>query len=49
MNSYPTPREDNVREFIKYLPRRDTELERSQYADKGTNTLLDGYTEAQFE
>jgi hypothetical protein len=28
MNSYPTPREDNVREFIKSLQRRDIERER---------------------
>ena len=46
MNSYPSPREDNVREFIKSLQRRDTERERLQYADKGANTLLDGYSEA---
>ena len=49
MNSYLSPCEDNVREFIKSLQRRDTERDQAQYADKGANTLLDGYLEAQFE
>ena len=46
MNFHLTPREDNVREFIKSLQRRDTERERAQFANKGANTLLDGYSEA---
>ena len=49
MNSHPTPREDNVREYIKTLQRRDTQWDKEQFADKGRDTLLDGYTEEEFE
>ena len=49
MNTHPSPREDNVREYIKSLQRRDAALDREQYADKGRDTLLDGYSEEQFE
>ena len=49
MNSHPTPREDNVREYLKSLQRRDTQREKEQFADKGRDTLLDGYTEDEFE
>jgi hypothetical protein len=49
MNSYPTPREDNVREYVKSLQRRDAQKSKEQYADKGRDTLLDGYTEEEFE
>jgi hypothetical protein len=49
MNSHPTPQEDNVREYLKSLQRRDAKQEREQFADKGRDTLLDGYTEEEFE
>jgi hypothetical protein len=49
MNSHPTPREDNVREYVRSLQRRDAQRSREQYADKGRDTLLDGYTEEEFE
>jgi hypothetical protein len=45
MNVYPSPREDNAREYIKSLQRRDTEQQKANYADKGRDTLLDGYSE----
>ena len=49
MNSHPTPREDSVREYLKSLQRRDAQREREQFADKGRDTLLDGYSEEEFE
>lgn len=49
MNSHASPREDSVREYLKSLQRRDTQLDRAQFADKGRDTLLDGYTQEQFE
>jgi hypothetical protein len=49
MNNHPSPREDNVREYLKSLQRRDTQRDREQFADKGRDTLLDGYTEDEFE
>lgn len=49
MNSHPSPREDNVRAYIKSLERRDAQRDREQFADKGRDTLLDGYTEDEFE
>jgi hypothetical protein len=49
MNSHPTPQEDNVREYLRSLQQRDAKREREQFADKGRDTLLDGYTEEEFE
>ena len=49
MNSHPTEREDNVREYLKSLQRRDTQREKEQFADKGRDTLLDDYIEDEFE
>jgi hypothetical protein len=49
MNSHQSPREDNVREYLKSLQRRDAQLDRAQFADKGRDTLLDGYTDEQLE
>ena len=49
MNSHPTPRKDNVREYVRSLQRRDAQKCKEQYADKGRDTLLDGYTEEEFE
>ena len=49
MNAHPSPREDNVREYLKSLQRRDAQQDKASYADKGRDTLLDGYTEQEFE
>jgi len=49
MNSHPSPREDNVREYLKSLQRRDAQQDKASYADKGRDTLLDGYTEQEFD
>ena len=49
MNSHSTLREDNVREYLKSLQQRDAQREKEQFADKGRDTLLDGYTEDEFE
>jgi hypothetical protein len=49
MNSHQSPREDNVREYLKSLQRRDAQRDREQFADKGKNTLLDGYTDDEFQ
>ncbi|XP_044717917.1 centromere DNA-binding protein complex CBF3 subunit [Hirsutella rhossiliensis] len=49
MNTHPSPREDNVREYLKSLQRRDAQRDRENYADKGRDTLLDGYSESEFE
>jgi len=49
MNSHPTPREDNVREYLKSLQQRDAQWEKEQFANKGRDTLLDSYTEDEFE
>jgi len=49
MNVHPSPREDNVREYLKTLQRRDAQKDKDNYADKGRDTLLDGYTEEEFE
>ena len=38
-----------MREYLKSLQRRDAQCEREQFADKGRDTLLDGYTEDEFE
>ncbi|KAJ5561310.1 centromere DNA-binding protein complex CBF3 subunit [Penicillium sp. DV-2018c] len=47
-NQHPSPREATVRQFIKSLQRQYAQRDWEQYADKGRNTLLDGYNEAEF-
>jgi hypothetical protein len=47
-NCHPTPREDNVRQYPKTL-QRDTQHEKEQFADKGRDTLLDGYSDQDLE
>jgi hypothetical protein len=49
INSHLSPREDSVRAYIKSLERRDTLRDREQFTDKGRDTLLDSYTEDEFE
>ena len=49
MNNHPSPREDNVRDYLKSLQRRDAQQDKAHYADKGRDTLLDGYSEREFE
>ena len=49
MNSHESPRKDNVRQYLKTLQRRDTQREKEQFADKGSGTLLDGYSDEEFK
>ena len=49
MNGHLSPREDTAREYLWSLQRRDAQQDRAQYAEKGRDTLLDGYTEEEFE
>ena len=42
MNNYQSPQEDNIREYLKVLQRRDAQRDKEQFADKGRDTLLDG-------
>ncbi|KAK3902169.1 hypothetical protein C8A05DRAFT_34140 [Staphylotrichum tortipilum] len=49
MNVHPLPREDNVREYLKTLQRRNAQQDKGNYADKARDTPLDGYTEEEFE
>jgi hypothetical protein len=49
MNIHPSPREANVKEYLRSLQRRDAQEDKTNYADKGRDTLLDGYTEQEFE
>ena len=49
MNTHPSPREETVRDYIKTLQRRDAQQDRQQFADKARDTLLDGYSEDEFE
>ncbi len=49
MNSNPTPREDNIRGYLKSLQRKEAKRKKEQYADKGRDMLLDGYSEDEFE
>ena len=48
-NCHPSPREDTVSRYLKALQSRDVELEKGQFTDKGRDTLLDGYSEEDFE
>jgi hypothetical protein len=45
MNNHPSPRESLCREYIRSLQRKSAEKNRATYADKGQDTLLDGYSE----
>jgi hypothetical protein len=49
MNSHPSPCEDSVREYLKFLQRRDAQHDHEQFADKGRDTLLNEYNEEEFE
>ena len=49
MNTHPSPREDNVRQYLKSLQQRDARCDHKQFADKGRNTLLDEYNETEFD
>ncbi|KAL2193412.1 hypothetical protein P885DRAFT_64040 [Corynascus similis CBS 632.67] len=50
INCNPSARENNVGEYLKALQRRDARRDKVNYADKGwKETLLDGYTEQEFE
>lgn len=45
MNNHPSPRENTAREYVRTLQRQYAAKSRSVYADKGQDTLLDGYSE----
>jgi hypothetical protein len=45
MNNHPSPRETTAREYVRTLQRQHATQSRSVYADKGQETLLDGYSE----
>ena len=49
MNSNPPPRAALAKDYIKALQRRDTDLAKQNYADKGRDTYLDGYSDAEFK
>jgi hypothetical protein len=49
MNSNTTSRDSAIRNYIKSLQRRDTERARLNFAVKGRDTYLDGYSEPQFK
>jgi hypothetical protein len=49
MNTHPSPRKANTRQYIKSLQRLEVQRKRDQLADKGRDTLLDGYNFPQFE
>jgi len=48
INSHLSPQEDSIREYLKTLQRRDTQCKKEQFADKGRDTLLNGYTKEEF-
>jgi hypothetical protein len=48
INCFPKPCDDEVTKFIKALQRRDTQLDKLNYIDKGQGTYLDSYSERQF-
>ena len=45
----PVAAGDSVRDYLKVLQRRDALRDREQFSDKGRDTLLDRYTEDEFE
>jgi hypothetical protein len=45
MNNHPSPRESLARSYIRSLQRTEAERNRATFADKGQDTLLDGYSE----
>jgi hypothetical protein len=49
INSHTSPHKDSVREYLKALQQKDAQHKREQFADKGHDTLLDSYTEDEFE
>ncbi|OWZ01332.1 hypothetical protein PHMEG_00027305 [Phytophthora megakarya] len=44
VNGHPTPRDDAVRALIKMVEFDDESRKRKNFADRGSDTLLDGYT-----
>ena len=49
MNNNPSPRVDNVRDYIKARQQKEAKRDKALYVDKGQDILLDGYTEEEFE
>ena len=49
MNSYLSLQEDNVREYLKTLQQRDIQYKKEHFANKGRDTLLNGYIKDEFK
>ncbi len=49
MNSYLFSHENNIREYLKSLQKRDTKHNHKQFTDKNKNTLLNEYNKNEFE
>ena len=49
MNVHPSPRKDNVQDYLKSLQRQDAQQDKANYTNKGQDTLLNGYTEQEFK
>ena len=49
MNSHPSLQEDNAQENTELLQQRDAARDKEQYTDKDRDTLINGYTDAEFE
>ena len=49
INSHQSLQEDNIKEYLTVLQRRDMQRDKKQFIDKGRDTLLNGYTEDKFK
>ena len=49
VNSHQSLQEDNVKEYLKVLQRRDVQYNKEEFTDKGRDTLLDGYIKDKFK
>ena len=48
INSYLFLWKDSVRKYLKTLQQRDAQYKKEQFANKGRDTLLNGYTKDKF-
>ncbi len=49
MNSHSFFYENNIREYFKFLQKRNTEHDHKQFVNKNRNTLLNKYNKNEFE
>ena len=49
MNSHSFSHENNVREYLKSLQKRDTKYDHKQFINKSKDTLLNEYNKNEFE